>query len=95
MEGDEPVDNIFSEKVKRLLTETLYNSCKPLPDEEKTDVPRPFLAAANVGIFLSVHKSPLVPDVYDGRIYSGNMGKCRMLWLKSFQIKKPANSTTN
>lgn len=63
-EDDEPVDNIFSEKHQRLLTETLYNSWNPSPDEEKPDVSRPFLAAANVGVFFSVHEPPLVPDVF-------------------------------
>jgi hypothetical protein len=42
-EDDTPVDNIFSEKQQRLLTEPLYNSWSG-PGEG-----RPFVAMANVG----------------------------------------------
>ena len=63
-EDDEPVDNIFSEKQQRLLTEPLYSSWTPLPDEDQPVSPRPFMAAANVGIFFSVHQRPLVPDMF-------------------------------
>lgn len=63
-EDDEPVDNIFSEKHQRMLTETLYSSWKPISDEEQPNLSRPFFAAANVGIFFSVHEPPLVPDVF-------------------------------
>src|SRR5947209_16353917 len=63
-EDDEPVDNLFSEKQQRLLTETLYNSWTPPADASKPDGPRKFLAAANVGIFPSLHQPPLVPDVF-------------------------------
>ena len=56
-EDDEPVDNIFSEKQQRLLTESLYNSW--LGPEEN----RSFLALANVGLFYAPTKQPLVPDV--------------------------------
>lgn len=63
-EDDEPVDNIFSEKHQRMLTASLYDSWKPLPDEEHPSEPRRFLAAANIGIFFSVHEPPLVPDVF-------------------------------
>ena len=41
-EDDEPVDNMFSEKQQRLLVEPLYSSWNP---------GRPFIAAANVGVF--------------------------------------------
>ena len=52
-EDDIPVDNIFSEKQQRLLTEPLYSSR-----------PRwPFVALANVGLFYRVHHPPLVPDM--------------------------------
>ena len=55
-EDDTPVDNIFSEKQQRLLTETLYASWTgPGPD-------RPFVAMSNVGLFFHVRKPPLVPD---------------------------------
>ena len=63
-EDDEPVDNIFSEKQQRLLTEPLYSSWTPLPDEDQPVSPRPFMAAANMGIFFSVHQRPLVPDMF-------------------------------
>ena len=54
-EDDEPVDNMFSEKQMRLLTEPLYTSWKP---------DRKFLAAANVGVFSSVHRPAIVPDMF-------------------------------
>ncbi|HEX4949959.1 MAG TPA: Uma2 family endonuclease [Blastocatellia bacterium] len=63
-EDDEPVDNLFTEKQQRLLTEPLYSSWTPQPDEDHPDVKRPFLAAANVGVFFSVHQLPLVPDMF-------------------------------
>ena len=53
-EDDTPVDNLFSEKQQRLLTEPLYSSWKP-------DVS--FLTMANVGLFCSASVPPLVPDV--------------------------------
>jgi Uma2 family endonuclease len=56
-EDDTPVDNIFSEKQQRLLTESLYTSWSG-PGEE-----RPFLVLANVGLFFAVGQPPLVPDV--------------------------------
>lgn len=63
-EDDEPVDNLFSEKQQRLLTEPLYSSWTPQPDEDHPAVKRPFLAAANVGVFFSVYQQPLVPDMF-------------------------------
>ncbi len=62
-EDDEPVDNLFSEKQQRLLARTLYASWHP-PRSEESKKPRSFLAAANVGIFLSRYESPLVPDFF-------------------------------
>ncbi len=62
-EDDEPVDNIFSAKQQRLLVEPLYSSWLPEPDEEHP-APRTFLADANVGVFYSVRKPPLVPDMF-------------------------------
>jgi Uma2 family endonuclease len=53
-EDETPVDNLFSEKQMRLLTETLYASWW----REK-----PFLAMADVGLFFGVRQPPLVPDV--------------------------------
>lgn len=57
-EDDVPVDNLFSEKQQRLLTEPLYSSWAG-PGEE-----RRFLVAANVGVFYSVHRPAVVPDVF-------------------------------
>ena len=54
-EDDTPVDNIFSERQQRLLVESLYSSW--------AGQGHPFLALANVGLFYSVHRPPLVPDV--------------------------------
>ena len=48
-EDDTPVDNIFSEKQQRLLTEPLYSSWTP---------GRLFLAAANVGLFYGPSTAP-------------------------------------
>ncbi len=56
-EDDTPVDNIFSEKQQRLLTESLYTSWAG-PGEGRS-----FLALANVGLFYVVQQPPLVPDV--------------------------------
>jgi Uma2 family endonuclease len=57
-EDDTPVDNIFSEKQQRLLTEPLYSSWSG-PGAERV-----FMAAANVGVFAAVSQLPLVPDVF-------------------------------
>jgi Uma2 family endonuclease len=52
-----PVDNIYSEKQMRLLTEPLYSSWGgPEPSHQ-------FLALADVGLFFSDTEPPLVPDV--------------------------------
>ncbi len=50
-----PVDNIFSEKQMRLLTEPLHSSWK---------TSKSFVAFANVGIFYAVDTPPVVPDVF-------------------------------
>ncbi len=50
------VDNLFSEKQMRLLTEPLFSSW-PGPGGG-----RPFVAMANVGLFYGLHAPPLVPD---------------------------------
>lgn len=55
-EDDTPVDNIFSEKQQRLLTESLYTSWRPVRA-------RPFVALANVGMFYTVNEQAVVPDV--------------------------------
>jgi len=56
-EDDAPMDNIFSEKQQRLLTEPLYAS-PPFPGGD-----RPFVAMANVGLFYGMRIPPLVPDM--------------------------------
>ncbi|MDQ3687469.1 MAG: Uma2 family endonuclease [Acidobacteriota bacterium] len=57
-EDDTAVDNLPSEKHQRLLTEPLYSSWIG-PGEN-----RPFLAAANVGVFYLAHGPAIVPDVF-------------------------------
>ena len=57
-EDDEPVDNLPSEKQQRLLTETLYSSWAGPGDG------RPFLVAANVGVFYLARRPAVVPDVF-------------------------------
>lgn len=60
-EDDTPVDNLFSEKQQRLLTGPLYASWGgPPPDE--SGARRTFLATANVGLFDTPKRPPLVPD---------------------------------
>ena len=54
IEDDTPVDNFQSEEQQRLLVEPLYSS---------KAVPKPFLAAANVGLFYKLKGDPIVPDV--------------------------------
>jgi Uma2 family endonuclease len=56
-EDDTPVDNLFSEKQMRLLTEPLYSSWAGPGGQ------RPFVAMANVGLFYSIRRPPLVPDM--------------------------------
>jgi hypothetical protein len=60
-ETEEPVDNLISEKQMRLLTEPLYSSWEGLKDENGEA--RPFAAFANVGLFMSLHGNPIVPDM--------------------------------
>jgi Uma2 family endonuclease len=54
-EDDTPVDNMFSEKQRRLLTESLNSSWNP---------GRNFIAASDVGIFYAVSEPPIVPDMF-------------------------------
>jgi Uma2 family endonuclease len=56
-EDDEPVDNLFSEKQQRLLTEPLFTSWIG-PGED-----RRFLACANVAVFNIPRNPPVVPDM--------------------------------
>jgi hypothetical protein len=55
-EDSTPVDNLFSEKQQRLLTEPLFASW-PGPGAG-----RPFVVMANVGLFYGLFQPPLVPD---------------------------------
>jgi len=57
-EDDTPVDNFFSEKQQRLLTEPLYSSWSGPGNN------RPFIVAANVGVFYSVYEPAIVPDIF-------------------------------
>ena len=57
-EDDEPVDNMLSEKQQRMLTEPLYSSWAG------PGAGRPFLAAANVGVFPEPRNPAIVPDVF-------------------------------
>jgi Uma2 family endonuclease len=56
-EDDTPVDNVYSEKQQRLLTEPLYSS--PAWAGEG----RRYIALANVGLFYAVRRPPYVPDM--------------------------------
>jgi Uma2 family endonuclease len=62
-EDDEPVDNFPSEKQQRVLTEPLYSSWSGPPPDESGQA-RPFVAAANVGLFPVAREAPIVPDVF-------------------------------
>jgi len=56
-EDDEPVDNWFQEKQQRLLSTSLYSSW------ERVGQTRPFLVAADVGLFYKISEPAVVPDV--------------------------------
>lgn len=53
-EDETPVDNQFSEKQMRLLTESLHASWRP---------GFPFVAMANVGVYVALNRPAIVPDV--------------------------------
>jgi len=55
-EDDAPVDNFFSEKQQRLLTEPLYSA------RAAERLGRSLLAAANVGVFYGEGQPAIVPD---------------------------------
>jgi Uma2 family endonuclease len=55
LEDDIPVDNFQSEKQQRCLVDPLYSS---------NVLSRPFLVAANVGIFNSITSEGIAPDVF-------------------------------
>lgn len=58
IEDDTPVDNFFSAKLQRLLVEILYSSWVSF------GMNRSFIADADIGIFSSVHRPPIVPDIF-------------------------------
>jgi Uma2 family endonuclease len=58
IEDDTPVDNFLSAKLQRLLVEVLYSTWASL------GIDRLFMADADIGIFSSVHRPPIVPDVF-------------------------------
>jgi len=80
-EDNTPVDNFASEKQQRLLTSSLYSSLRN----------RTFLAAANVGIYTSPSRPPIVPDVFlslDVTVpeqWWEKQNRCYLLW----QFDKP------
>ncbi|NET60583.1 MAG: Uma2 family endonuclease [Symploca sp. SIO2E6] len=53
IEDDIPIDDFKTEQQQRLLIEPLHSS-SPLP--------KPFLAAAHVGLFYDIKEDPIVPD---------------------------------
>jgi len=57
-EDDTPVDNLFSEKQQRLLTEPLYANW------DGGTRRRTFIVAANVGLYPDIGGNPVVPDVF-------------------------------
>lgn len=57
-EDDTPVDNLFSEKQQRLLTESLYANW------DGGSRKRAFLVAANVGLYADIGGNPVVPDIF-------------------------------
>ena len=60
-EDDEPVD--FASQIQaRLLVGSLYAGGWQGPPPAEDGRPRPFLAAANVGLFATPYESPIVPD---------------------------------
>jgi Uma2 family endonuclease len=56
-EDETPVDNIYSEKQQRLLTESLYASW------QGGSAHHPFVAFANVGLYSYIKQEPMAPDV--------------------------------
>src|SRR5262245_17380803 len=57
-EDKTPVDNEYSERQQRLLTEPLYSSWKR-PGKGRT-----YTVNANVGMFYNIRRPPLVPEVF-------------------------------
>lgn len=63
-EDGEPLESFFVEKQMRILVDALLNSWQPAPFEDALDEPRPFIAAANVGIFTTPFQPAIVPDMF-------------------------------
>jgi len=57
LEDDEPLDSFINEKQQRLLTAVFYSGAE-LP------IQKPFLAAANVGLFATRAKAGIAPDAF-------------------------------
>ena len=72
-EDDTPVDNIFSEKQQRLLTEPLYSSPGWATETRK------FIALSHVGLFYAIRQPPYVPDM----LLSLDVALPANLWPKS------------
>ncbi|NEQ98741.1 MAG: Uma2 family endonuclease [Cyanothece sp. SIO2G6] len=76
-EDDTPVDNFASAKQQRLLVSCLYSH---------TWRTEPFLAEANVGIYHTVNRPPIVPDVFfslDVQVptdWWDKPNRCYMVW---------------
>lgn len=58
-EDDEPVDNVFSSHQQRLLVEPLYVNVSVWNPKN-----RPFVADANVGVFMAARNPAIVPDAF-------------------------------
>lgn len=56
-EDDTPLDSFINEKQQRLLTTVFYSGAG-------TGIVVPFIAAANVGLFSSIHQSGIAPDMF-------------------------------
>lgn len=78
-EDDTPVDNVFSEKQMRLLTEPLHTSWSPPGG-------RNYFLAANVGVFATASNNPLVPDAFlsvdaaPKQPFSEKRNRCYFVW---------------
>lgn len=57
LEDDEPLDSFINEKQQRLLTAVFYSGAE-LP------IQKPFVAAANVGLFATPAKAGIAPDAF-------------------------------
>jgi len=77
IEDDTPVDNFQSEQQQRLLIEPLHSS---------SALPKPFLAAAHVGLFYELKEDPIVPDfmlslgVQRAADYSLRQNRAYLVW---------------